>query len=206
MVRFLPKALVVSLGCVPAYTTPPQTTNTQVAMAAPTPAAVYAPVPTPVAPAVGAPPAGVRYVVVLGPIANNDTAADPLLPTLRRVLLQELRGRPTMLVREERFEAQDVPMAQAHHLAMYGLQGGVNELHIRYRHHRLKVRAEVNLVMVAEPQHAILGMLSARAETEGPRGAPDSPEERQRLSALVVESAASGALGGLDAELASRAR
>jgi hypothetical protein len=157
------------------------------------------------APAVPGPPPGVRYVVVLGPIANNDTQADPLLPTLRRVLLQELRGRPTLLVREDRFEPQDVPMAQEHHLAMYGLQGGVNELHIRYRHHRLKVRAQVNLV-VGEPQHAIFGMLTARAETEGPRGAPDTPAERQRISALVVESAASGALGGLDAEFASHAR
>jgi hypothetical protein len=63
-----------------------------------------------------------------------------------------------------------------------------------------RLRAEVSLVIVAEPQHSIVGMVTGAASLPAPLG--NDPQAQRRTEATLITSAVQAALRDLEASLA----
>jgi hypothetical protein len=150
-----------------------------------------------------APPADLstaRFVVTAGPFANRATAEPEHLDTLRTAVDRTLRSQDGVAVTTGPLPPAAVQRLRRGRLRAFSIQGGVTELQVQRLPDVTSVRAQVSLVLVAEPVHAILGMVSGTATVRQP-SAGQRPDAERRLQRLAIESAVEGALRDFESQL-----
>jgi len=147
--------------------------------------------------------ARVRVLITLGPIANHATLDVGHALRLREAL-------QTAMVEDERYALHPgttLPSSvtarlRSGSLRRYSLEGGLTTLR---ESGNIAVRAEVSLVLLSEPSHAIAATLAGSGTVqETPPVIPNLPDPLPRLRLRAIEAAAHGALRELQSQLLNR--
>lgn len=147
----------------------------------------------------------VRVLISLGPIANHATLDAGHVAHLRQAL-------QAAMVEDERYALHPgttLPAAatarlRSGSLRRYSLEGGLTTLR-ESGSSNLAVRAEVSLVLLSEPAHAIAATLAGSGTVqETPPVIPDLPDPLPRMRLRAIEAAAHGALRELQSQLLNR--
>ncbi|MBI5512575.1 MAG: HEAT repeat domain-containing protein [Deltaproteobacteria bacterium] len=154
----------------------------------------------PVEPAVPTDLSAARFVVSAGPFANRATAEPEHLEALRTSVDRALRSQDGVALHTGPLPPAAVQRLRRGRLRAYSIQGGVTELQVQHVADMVTVRAQVSLVLVAEPVHAIIGMVSGTATVRQPT-AGQRPDAERRLQRLAIESAVEGALRDFESQL-----
>ncbi len=145
----------------------------------------------------------VRVLISLGPIANHATLDAGHVLQLREAL-------QAAMVEDERYALHPgttLPSSvtarlRSGSLRRYSLEGGLTTLR---ESGNIAVRAEVSLILLSEPAHAIAATLAGSGTVqEAPPVIPDLPDPLPRLRLRAIEAAAHGALRELQSQLLNR--
>lgn len=166
------------------------------------------PAAVPAIPAVAAPTAAidwrrVRVLITVGPLANHASLDASHVAHLRQSL-------QAAVAEDARYAIHPgtplPPAAQARlrlgTLRRYSIEGGLTTLR---ESGNVAVRAEVSLMLLSEPSHALAATLAGSGTAqEAPPAIADLPDPLPRLRLRAIEAAAHGALRELESQLLNR--
>jgi hypothetical protein len=148
----------------------------------------------------------VRYVVVLGDMANRSGFGDAVLGTsMRREVarnLNLLRGVATF-PEADQLNAAARRQIRRRHIPALRFDGSVAKLERRARRRDLSIRCEVSMMLLAEPGRSLRGMLRGAATGSEPRQRNRRAQEH-RLAEEALSAAVRSAMSGV-ATASSRA-
>jgi hypothetical protein len=149
-----------------------------------------------------------RYVVRIGRLANRVDGREAVVEALRNAIEREVSRNPDVAPISARQLPPEIEQrVRSGRLHAFALDGSVSSLRTSVVDTRLSVRAEISLVLMAEPGSSIVGTLSGAATAQDtiPDGAAREPIAR-RLEARALTGAVHGALGNLRQSLTATAR
>ncbi len=143
-----------------------------------------------------------RFLVGAGALSDAAESDPRHVEILRDAIGPALRAQAGIAVRPGFVPPAAEVRIRRGTLPTYSIDGSVRTLTRTPFDGGLSVRAEVSLVLVAEPRHAIIGMLTGAATARQP-GVAASPEHRAELDSIAIRSAVQGALRDLGTTLAA---
>lgn len=171
----------------------------------------YAPAPAaPATPAAAAPATidwrRVRVLITLGSLANNASTDAAHLAQLREALRAAVGQDERFAIHPGTLPSSATSRLRQGELRAYSLEGTLGSLRPgEAGGPNASVRAEVSLVLVAEPSHSIAATLSGTATAQETRLAiPNQPDPMPRLRLRAIEGAAHGAMRSLQSQLLAR--
>jgi hypothetical protein len=172
---------------------------------APAPAPTSAPAP---APATAAAPATidwrrVRVLITLGSLVNRASTDATHVAQLREALRVAVGQDERYAIHPGSLPSSVASRLRHGELRAYSLEGTLGSLRSgEAGGPNVSVRAEVSLVLVAEPSHSIAATLSGTATAQEARLAiPNQPDPMPRLRQRAIEGAARGAMRSLQTQL-----
>jgi hypothetical protein len=141
----------------------------------------------------------VRFLVRPGELADRERADAARGALVRDAVRRELRDRGTVALAPAVIPPAAQRRIRAGSLRQFSIDGGLQAVRLVPGPGGDRLRAEVNLVIVAEPQHAIVGMVTGAASLPAPSG---SPQAQQRTEATLIASAVHAALRDVEGYLA----
>lgn len=149
----------------------------------------------------------VRSLVALGTMSNRATRDGHHTTLLQDALRVALCENPTMALDPGALPAAARVRLRQGHIRRYAIEGSLTVLRPQAVPGQVAVRAEVAMVLVAEPAHNIIGTISGAATAEAPTPpANDTRDPRPALERRAIEGAAHGAVSQLATTLLPRAR
>ncbi len=152
---------------------------------------------------VSAPPVDwrrVRYVVGVGSVVNQAREAAAYSPVVRMAIEQELGGHQGLAARPAVLPPEVESRVRSGAVRSFSLEGGVVSLRRTAMPMAAAVRAEVSLLLIAEPAHAIVGTIAGAATAQEPV-APGTATGSDRLTAHAIQAAVRSALGHIERDL-----
>ena len=143
---------------------------------------------------------GVRFLVRPGELADRERADAARGDLLRESVRDALRNRGTVALHPGVLPAAAQRRLRTGSLRQFSLDGGLQAMRRVPAPGGDRLRAEVNLVIVAEPQHAIVGMVTGAASLPAPLG--NDPAAVRRTESTLIHSAVQAALRDVEAYLA----
>jgi len=141
----------------------------------------------------------VRYVVILGDMANRSGFGDEVLgASMRREValhLNVLRGVATF-PEAEQLDAAAQREIQRRHIPALRLDGSVAKLERHSQRSDLSIRCEVSMMLLAEPGRSLRGMLRGAATGSEPRQR-DRRVQEHRLAEETLSAAVRSAMSGV---------
>lgn len=141
-----------------------------------------------------------RYGLVLGSFSNRAGGRAALVDVMRRAIITEVERTEDMACSLNSPPPEALRRTQGGQLRVFALEGSVHSLRRWVVASTLSVRAEVSLVLLAQPARSMLGSLSGAATAQDPSRTDD--DAALRLEQRALEGAVRGALSGLRASLA----
>lgn len=142
----------------------------------------------------------VRFLVRPGELADregNDAARTDLL---RSAVREALHNRGTVALHPGLLPASAQRRVRSGALRQFSLDGGLQTVRRVPAPDGERLRAEVNLVIVSEPQHSIVGMVTGAASVPAPYGHDHAA--LRRTEATLINSAVRAALRDVESYLA----
>lgn len=144
--------------------------------------------------------ARVRFLVRPGELADRERSDATRGALLRDAVRASLYNRGTVALHPGVLPAAAQRRLRTGSLRQFSLDGGLQAVRRVPSPGGDRLRAEVSLIIVAEPQHAIVGMVTGAASLPAPLSG--DPGEQQRTEARLIGSAVQAALRDVEAYLA----
>jgi hypothetical protein len=144
--------------------------------------------------------ARVRFLVRPGELADRERGDATRGEQLRVAVRAALRNRGTVALHPGVLPPAASRRLRAGSLRQFTLDGGLQTVRRVPAPGGERLRVEVSLVIVAEPQHAIVGMVTGAASLPAPLGG--DPQAQRRTEATLISSAVQAALRDLETSLA----
>ncbi len=163
--------------------------------------------PAPAAPVAAAPTAidwrRVRVLITLGSLVNQASSDATHVAQLREALRAAVGQDERFAIHPGSLPSSVASRLRHGDLRAYSLEGTLGSLRPgEAGGTNASVRAEVSLVLVAEPSHSIAATLSGTATAQEARLAiPNQPDPMPRLRQRAIEGAAHGAMRSLQTQL-----
>jgi len=148
----------------------------------------------------------VRVLFTLGALVNNSSADPTHAAALREALRATVAEDQRYAIHPGALPSTASSRLRHGDLQTYSLEGTLSALRPgEASGSNLSVRAEVSLVLLAEPSHSIAATISGSATAQEVRLAiPNQPDPMPRLRLRAIEGAARGAMRSLQAQLLPR--
>ncbi len=143
-------------------------------------------------------PTSPRFVFRTGELADRVQSDPALAPVLRDAVTRALAGRNQAATEGTGLTATS--RATPRRVRTYSIDGGLDRLQRTATPEGERIRAEVNLVLIAEPVHALVGMASGAATAQIPHGVTD-PAALRRYETMIISAAVNSALRDLETNL-----
>ena len=143
--------------------------------------------------------ARVRYLVRPGELADRERSDEARGELLRAAVRSALSNRGTVALHPGVLPASAQRRLRSGSLRQFSLDGGLQAVRRVPAPGGDRLRAEVSLVIVAEPQHAIVGMVTGAASLPAPMG---DAQAQRRVEASLIASAVQAALRDVESYLA----
>ena len=142
-----------------------------------------------------------RFVVRVGSLSMQVQARAAIVEVMRSAIVQEVGRNADMACAIGPLPADVERRVRGGGVRLYALEGGISALRRWSVATQLSVRAEVSLVLMSEPGHAIVGSLSGAATAADQRPTGDVEAFAQRLEERAIGGAVRGALNNLRTSL-----
>ncbi len=142
----------------------------------------------------------VRFLVRPGELADREGSDAARVDLLRDAVRGALRNRGTVALHPGLLPAAAQRRLRSGSLRQFSLDGGLQTVRRVPGPDGERLRAEVNLVIVSEPQHAIVGMVTGAASLPVPYG--HDAAALRRSEATLITSAVQAALRDVESYLA----
>jgi hypothetical protein len=144
-----------------------------------------------------------RFVLRLGTIANRANGAPSMVEVMRNAIVEEVtRSSGGMaMITSALLPPEAEQRIRSGRAREYALEGAVNTLRQWTVATTLSVRAEVSLVLMTHPSHAIVGSLSGAATAQDHTPYYDAARFERQLQERALVAAVHGALGNLQQSL-----
>ena len=144
----------------------------------------------------------VRVLMTVGPLGNSATADPAHVQHLRDALRASVGQDERYALHPGALPSAATSRLRRGDLRLYSLQGGLTTLREDRPGRSLSVRAEVSLVLVTEPSHAIAATIAGAATAqETPPLLAGLPDPLPRLRQRAIEGAVHGAVRSLEDQL-----
>lgn len=143
-------------------------------------------------------PTSPRFVFRTGELADRVQSDPALGPVLRDAVTRALTNHGMATTPNDGLAATS--HARPRHVRTYSIDGGLDRLQRTATPEGERIRAEVNLVLIAEPVHALVGMASGAASAQIPHGVTD-PAALRRYETMIISAAVNSALRDLESNL-----
>lgn len=143
--------------------------------------------------------ARVRFLVRPGELADRERSDDDRAELLRAAVRSALRNRGAVALHPGVLPASAQRRVRSGSLRQFSLDGGLQAVRRVPSPAGDRLRAEVSLVIVAEPQHSIVGMVTGAASLPAPMG---GAQEQRRVEGTLIASAVQAALRDVESYLA----
>ncbi len=143
--------------------------------------------------------ARVRFLVRPGELADRERSDEDRAELLRAAVRSALRNRGTVALHPGVLPASAQRRVRSGSLRQFSLDGGLQAVRRVPSPGGDRLRAEVSLVIVAEPQHSIVGMVTGAASLPAPMG---GAQEQRRVEGTLIASAVQAALRDVESYLA----
>jgi hypothetical protein len=146
-----------------------------------------------------------RYVLRAGSLANRADQRAQIVDALRSALAQEVSRLDQVAFSTGSLPPEAERRVRSGRLRVYAVDGSVQQLRRWTVASTLSVRAEVSLVLVAEPARAIVGSMSGAATAQNTTAPGQSADTLVRdLELRALAGAVRGAVANLRTSLAGR--
>lgn len=146
-----------------------------------------------------------RYVLRAGSLANRADQRAQIVDALRSALAQEVSRLDQVAFSAGSLPPEAERRVRSGRLRVYAVDGSVQQLRRWTVASTLSVRAEVSLVLVAEPARAIVGSMSGAATAQNTTAPGQSADTLARdLEQRALAGAVRGAVANLRTSLAGR--
>lgn len=146
-----------------------------------------------------------RYVLRAGSLANRADQRAQIVDALRSALAQEVSRLDQVAFSAGSLPPEAERRVRSGRLRVYAVDGSVQQLRRWTVASTLSVRAEVSLVLVAEPARAIIGSMSGAATAQNTTAPGQSADTLARdLEQRALAGAVRGAVANLRTSLAGR--
>lgn len=143
--------------------------------------------------------ARVRFLVRPGELADRERSDEARGALLRDAVRSALHNRGTVALHPGVLPAAAQRRLRSGSLRQFSLDGGLQAVRLVPAPGGDRLRAEVSLVIVAEPQHSIVGMVTGAASLPAPVG---DAQAQRRVEASLIASAVQAALRDVESYLA----
>lgn len=144
--------------------------------------------------------ARVRFLVRPGELADRERADPARGELVVNAVRAALTNRGTVALHPGVLPPAVQRRLRSRSLRQFSIDGGLQAVRRVPAPEGERLRAEVSLIIVAEPQHAIVGMVTGAASLPAPRS--NDPQSQRRAEATLISAAVQAALRDVEGYLA----